>query len=84
MLTDAKRAFHERLSSAMVETLGLDLDKAAMRGDLGPEDQARIVRRCSACADADGCQAWLEGHGDGASEPPAYCRNTALFEALKL
>ncbi len=73
---------HARLMDKMAETLGLDLEEAAMRGTLPMDDIADVVLSCTNCSNPDHCETWLGEHADGADATPGYCRNKDLFAEL--
>ena len=77
-----KRARHEMLMGRMADTLGVDLQEAAMRGRLDAADTAMAVARCTGCEGGSDCPDWLAAHEAGAIDTPDYCRNRALFAAL--
>ena len=78
-----KRARHEALMGRMADTIGVDLQEAAMRGRLDEAETARAVARCTGCEGGADCPDWLDAHAAGAAETPAYCRNRGLFAVLK-
>lgn len=78
-----KRARHSLLMGRMAEALGVDLEEAAMRGRFDEAASQRAVARCTGCEGGADCPNWLEAHQTGAAETPTYCRNRALFLALK-
>lgn len=73
---------HAALVDRMAETVGVDLENAVLRGAARFDDLADAVLRCTECSDPAHCAGWLseDKHRDA---PPAYCRNTELFLALK-
>lgn len=73
---------HARLMDNMAETLGLDLEEAAMRGTLPMEEIADAVLSCTNCSNPGHCETWLTEHADGADATPGYCRNKELFADL--
>ncbi len=79
---------HAALVDRMASTLGNDLEELVMRGQLAPDAVPDMVLRCSACANPDGCEAWLQRQDAAAAAPKAasthsYCRNGDIFDALK-
>ena len=75
---------HYWLAKRMAQTVGVDLVAATESGAFSQEDWAETVNRCRGCEWTDGCQKWLPEHEDGADHAPRQCRNTKLFEALKV
>ena len=60
------------------------LREQALRGKLPISDIDDAVLRCTACSQPDHCEAWLAVKaGETIAAPPDYCRNHALFNALK-
>ncbi|MEL6595143.1 MAG: DUF6455 family protein [Pseudomonadota bacterium] len=74
---------HANLMDRMAETLGLDLEEKALRGDLPFDEIADAVMRCRGCTGAGACEKWLQDHADGAEQAPHYCRNADLFKTLR-
>ena len=77
---------HADLVDSMADTLGIDLEVAAMRGDLDIEEISDAVLRCTACSNPEHCAGWIEAkrsEGETVDKPVSYCRNSALFERLK-
>ncbi|MBV1897243.1 MAG: hypothetical protein KUG70_12340 [Rhodobacteraceae bacterium] len=78
---DLKR--HAALVDQMAETLGVDLEKATLQGDLEIDEISEAVLSCTACANPETCQGWLEEHKNGAAHTPDYCRNSEMFQRLQ-
>ena len=74
---------HAKLVDQMAETLGIDLEEAALRGDVAIDEISDAVLRCTACSNPDHCEGWLAGH-DKADSTPGYCRNADLMDRLKV
>lgn len=74
---------HAVLVDQMAETLGVDLEEVAMRGDLQIEEISDAVLSCTACANPEACQGWLGEHKNGAPQTPDYCRNSELLQRLQ-
>lgn len=74
---------HARLMDSMATTLGIDLQEAAIRGDISIDDITEAVLRCTGCPDPDHCTGWLNDHARGAEQTPGYCRNRALLDQLR-
>lgn len=67
----------------MAETVEVDLAEALLTGDLDGETFRAARDRCSACAEAARCGAWIEAAADGAGETPQYCAHRALMARLR-
>jgi hypothetical protein len=78
---DLKR--HAALLDEMAKTVGVDLQQAAIRGDLRIDDISDAVLSCANCADPLHCTQWLQDHADGAQATPDYCNNAALLMQLR-
>jgi len=74
---------HAALLDEMAQTLGIDLEEAAIRGDLRIDDISEAVLRCTGCPDPRHCRHWLQDHTEGATATPDYCSNAALFQQLR-
>ncbi|MEY8841918.1 DUF6455 family protein, partial [Cribrihabitans sp. XS_ASV171] len=72
---------HAGLVDRMANTLGLDLDEAALRGELAIDEISDAVLSCTACTNPDHCSGWL-GKTQQAEQAPGYCRNQTLFARL--
>ena len=73
---------HAALVGRMADTLGVDLTEEMQRGSFSPEALRASVLNCTGCDNPDGCEAWLDAHGDGADRTPGFCRNKAQLEKL--
>jgi len=74
---------HAALVDQMAETLGIDLEEAALQGALAMDEIADAVLRCTGCSDPMYCAGWLAAHGGGAKQTPGYCRNKDLLARLR-
>ncbi len=74
---------HADLVDRMATALGLDLEEAAMAGQIGMDTIGDAVLACTGCTHPDGCNRWLEMQTGKADATPTICRNSALFERLK-
>lgn len=70
------------LMARMADTLGLDLDIEREAHLVSRRQLDRAAGRCDSCADAEGCELWLDDHAGGATEAPKLCPNKALFDHL--
>ncbi len=73
---------HAALVDQMAQTIGVDLEEAVLCGSARFDDLADAVLRCADCSDPTHCAGWL-AETKNPDAPPAYCRNTELFLALK-
>jgi hypothetical protein len=78
----AKFDRHAELMERMADTVGVDLAQLSMTGRLGPDDYRAAVFRCTGCTQPGACAEWIDGHPDGSSQTPDYCRNKAQLERL--
>ena len=83
METSKKLKRHAALLDEMAKTLGIDLQEAAIRGDLRIDDISEAVLRCTGCPDPQHCSHWMQGHIEGATVTPDYCSNAALLQQLR-
>jgi hypothetical protein len=74
---------HAALFDRMAQTLGLDLEESAMRGDLTIDQISDAVLACTGCSDPDHCDGWLQERATGAGDPPGFCRNSDLLLRLQ-
>lgn len=74
---------HARLVDHMADRLGIDLDEQMMRGRLRASEIDDAVLSCTGCTQPGACDAWLAARTGTAPDAPAYCRNVALFDALR-
>lgn len=73
---------HANLFVTMAESQGVDLEEAVMRAEIQPDDVAEGVLRCTGCTNPDACEAALAMR-KRLDNPPEYCRNSELLNALK-
>ena len=73
---------HAALVDDMATARGIDLEDAAMRAGLTPDDLADMVQQCAGCTRPDSCETWLAHQRGAVSETPGYCRNGAAFDRL--
>lgn len=84
MASDTDFNRHATLVDHMASTLGVDLEEKIMRGRLTYGQLDDAVLACTGCTQPCACEAWLaEKAGSSAPTPPSYCRNSALFDALR-
>ncbi|RKF16426.1 hypothetical protein D6850_02400 [Roseovarius spongiae] len=74
---------HANLVDRMSRAVGLDLEEEILRGNLQIESLGDAVLCCGGCANVESCARWLAERDDPAGSAPDYCRNKALFSALK-
>ncbi|SPF81166.1 DUF6455 family protein [Pseudoprimorskyibacter insulae] len=75
---------HAALVDSMANTLGIDLQEQALRGNLPISEIEDAVLRCTGCTQPDACEHWLATRSGVEPETPSYCRNSDLFEDLRL
>lgn len=81
-MSDRRLKRHAELVDRMANARGIDLEEAAMRAHLAPNDLPDMVLRCAGCSNADGCEKWLADQVGAVSETPSYCRNAEQFADL--
>lgn len=81
-MSDRHLKRHAELVDRMANARGIDLEEAAMRAHLAPNDLADMVLRCAGCSNTDGCEKWLSNQVGAVSETPSYCRNAKQFADL--
>ncbi|MEM8653447.1 MAG: DUF6455 family protein [Pseudomonadota bacterium] len=81
-MSDGRLKTHANLIDRMAAARGVDLQEAALRGDLTPDDISDLVLRCVGCTKPDTCAAWLSAQKGAVSETPSFCRNAEQFAAL--
>lgn len=74
---------HAALVDRMAQTLGVDLEEAALAGAMAMDEIAEAVLRCTGCADPAHCDSWLSQQRAGADRTPGYCRNKDLMARLR-
>ncbi|MEJ2517471.1 MAG: DUF6455 family protein [Methyloceanibacter sp.] len=82
-MTDPKpdlAGFHQDVfMEDMMETVGVNLLDVV---DLdGGQSYVRARANCHACSCKETCSDWLSVHAE--SEPPPFCANASLFQAIK-
>jgi hypothetical protein len=78
--TAAERSFW--LTQGMAKMVGVSLTDAMAVGALAREDFADMVVRCGACEFSERCVRWMAEGGPGDGDPPGYCLNHEVIEAL--
>ncbi|EIE52825.1 hypothetical protein AL036_15405 [Salipiger aestuarii] len=76
-------ARHATLVDHMARALGVDLDEQILRGNLSLSQVEDAVLSCTNCTQPCACESWLASQHETAPEAPGYCRNVALFDALR-
>lgn len=67
----------------MAQLRGVDLQDAAIRGDMRFDEIADAVLGCSECSNPGHCDSWMEQQGKSVvPQTPGYCRNADLFARL--
>lgn len=72
MQTADKLRRHAALLDDMSAKTGVDLQDRVMSGRLSMDHLADVVLRCTECAHAADCEAWLKSDGIA---PPDFCLN---------
>ncbi len=72
---------HAELVDRMANRVGVDLEDAAIRGDVSIDQISDAVLRCTGCANPDHCQSLLN-RAEITGNTPEYCRNKPLFNQL--
>ncbi|WP_109313235.1 DUF6455 family protein [Ruegeria sp. AU67] len=72
---------HAELVDQMATHVGVDLEDAAIGGDVSIDQISDAVLRCSDCSNPDHCAQFLAQSAQG-QKTPEYCRNTSLFDRL--
>ncbi|SMY08642.1 DUF6455 family protein [Flavimaricola marinus] len=73
---------HFFLTSGAAKLTGVDLVAAFREGRLTQAEWSDAVTRCRGCAEPGACAIWLRGP-EPETDLPGYCRNAALFDALR-
>lgn len=75
---------HAALFDDMATYLGVDLQEAAIRGDVSLDELSQAVVRCIGCVQPARCALRIKSDPvDAAQAAPIYCRNTELFQRLE-
>ncbi|WP_420584662.1 DUF6455 family protein [Ruegeria sp.] len=72
---------HAGLVDQMATKLGVDLQEAAIGGDVSMDQLSDAVLRCTGCSNPEHCQGLLDQHAS-VSHTPEYCRNQDLLSKL--
>ncbi len=85
MRDDTPFSRHAALVDRMAATQGIDLEESILRGQLTETERHDAILSCTGCTQPGACEHWLADHqgAEDRADPPGYCRNTALFDALK-
>lgn len=81
-MTNARLKRHADLVDRMATARGIDLQQAALRGDLSPSDISDLVINCCGCTQTETCTRWLGEQVGAVSATPHYCRNARAFSEL--
>ena len=81
-MTPKRLKLHADLVDRMASARGVDLQEAAMRAHLTPQDISDMVLRCAGCTETGRCAAWLDAQRGAVSATPDYCRNADAIGAL--
>lgn len=72
---------HAELVDQMATRVGVDLEDAAIGGEVSIDQISEAVLRCRDCSNPDHCAQFLAQSAQD-RKTPEYCRNTALFDRL--
>ncbi len=72
---------HAGLVDQMATKLGVDLESAAIEGDISIDQISDAVIRCTDCPNPSHCQSFLN-HPQPTNQMPEYCRNQELLSKL--
>lgn len=72
---------HAILVDKMANTLGVDLQEAAISGGVSIDEITDAVLRCTDCPNPGHCQNFL-AQSEAADRTPEYCRNQDLLKRL--
>ena len=75
---------HSGLIGSMAETVQVDLSEALATGRISGQELRNAVVSCMGCEGVSDCEGWLAAHAEGAEVTPAYCRNGALMDRLRI
>lgn len=75
--------YHATLVDDMANSLGIDLEEAAICGAFRMEEISDAVLRCAGCVYPVKCSHWRAQHPKGAKKAPDYCRNREVLQALR-
>ncbi|GGH22975.1 hypothetical protein SAMN05444007_102166 [Cribrihabitans marinus] len=73
---------HAGLVDRMATATGVDLQEAALSGDLSIDEITDAVLKCTGCSDPAHCAGVLE-QSPTVAAPPGYCRNRDLLARLQ-
>ncbi|SEL81357.1 hypothetical protein SAMN05444413_1178 [Roseivivax marinus] len=73
---------HADLVDRMATARGVDLEKAALRGEVRIGEIDDAVLACAGCSAPDACTHWLAETTAPQPATPSFCRNAELFERL--
>ncbi|WP_037308408.1 DUF6455 family protein [Ruegeria halocynthiae] len=72
---------HAGMVDQMATKLGVDLQSAAIEGEVSIDQLSDAVLRCTDCPNPGHCQSFLN-RPDPARQAPEYCRNQELLTKL--
>ena len=81
-MTQTRLKHHAGLVDRMATARGIDLQEAALRGQISPSDISDLVLRCTGCTQAGHCETWLRDQVGTVSAAPHYCRNARVLTDL--
>ena len=74
---------HAQLLDQTAERLGVDLQEAAIRGDMHFGEIADALMRCMQCSNPKDCASRLAKDDTGAKVPLQYCENADMLIRLQ-
>lgn len=80
-VTAAERHFW--LTQGMARTVGVNLTEAIAGGRITRADLADMVVRCAGCEFSERCVRWMADGRHLGEDPPAYCLNHEVIEAIR-
>lgn len=72
---------HAGLVDQMATKLGVDLETAAIEGQVSVDEISDAVLRCTSCPNPQHCESFLQKSASS-QQTPEYCRNRELLQNL--
>ncbi len=83
MQLEAHQAYHAYLLNRMADVLGVDIGQEVDLAHVSRHQVETAIKRCTECANSEGCKNWIDEHAAGARNAPQTCRNKRLLEYLR-
>ena len=83
MLDKGTLKHHAALLDRMANAIGVDLQEAAVAGQVSIDEISDAVLDCTNCPDPAACRNWLDARSGEATATPGYCRNADLLSDLR-